>query len=203
MTDSFPRRLGAERNELTRSMGALLGIAQGLLCDGQISDQEIAFLHDWLVSNDAIAAQWPGDALLARVRQVLADGQITAEEREHLAVTLQQLIGGSPEELAGARHVTELALDRDAAVEFAGAVFCLTGDFVFAPRKHCEAAISSRGGIVSGSVTRKLNYLVVGGLGSKEWKHGSFGTKVEKAIEFRRAGQRLFIVHEDQWAAVL
>lgn len=43
-------------------------------------------------------------------------------------------------------------------------------------------------------MTKKLDYLVVGGLGSLEWKHGSFGTKIEKAMQHKRAGVPLFIV---------
>jgi NAD-dependent DNA ligase len=90
-----------------------------------------------------------------------------------------------------------------ARVEFSGARFCLTGDFVFAPREKCVVEIEQRGGIVGGNVTKKLRYLVVGGLGSEEWKHGSFGTKIELAIRYRRDGLPILIVHEDRWAASL
>ena len=48
-----------------------------------------------------------------------------------------------------------------------------------------------------------MNYLVVGLRGSGEWKHGSYGTKIEKAIEYKRAGLRLFIVPEDAWSKSL
>ncbi len=116
---------------------------------------------------------------------------------------LQQLVGGSVEELAEATHVTELALDRAATVSIPEATFCLTGDFVFATRAHCESVIQKRGGFTSKSVTKKVNYVVVGGLGSPEWKHGSFGTKIEKAMDYKRQGVPLLIVHEDQWASAL
>ena len=128
---------------------------------------------------------------------------VTADERTYLTETLQQLIGGSLEQIAEADHVTELALDRNAMVTIAQSTFCLTGDFVFAPRSQCEAVIEKRGGLISNSVTKKLTYLVVGGLGSKEWKHGSFGTKVEKAMQYKQGGSSILIVHEDQWASAL
>lgn len=203
MSNFYTRQSAAFKNDLNRSLGALLGIAQGLLCDGHLNDQELRFLRDWLTQNDAIAATWPGDVVHARVRDVLADGVVTQEERAYLMETLQQLIGGALEELADATHVTELALDRTATITIQNFTFCLTGDFVFAPRSHCESVIKKLGGIVSSSVNKKLNYLVVGGLGSKEWKHGSFGTKIEKAIEYKRSGLPILIVHEDQWASVL
>lgn len=39
--------------------------------------------------------------------------------------------------------------------------------------------------------------------GSDEWKHGSYGSKIVKAVEYRRAGVPLFIVSEDRWSAAL
>jgi NAD-dependent DNA ligase len=87
-------------------------------------------------------------------------------------------------------------------IDFQDQRFCLTGDFIYGPREVCEEAISRRGGIV-GSVTKKLRYLVVGGRGSKEWKHGSFGLKFEKAVQYRRAGSPILIVREDCWASSL
>ena len=203
MTNFFTRRSAAYQNEMKRSLGALLGIAQGMLSDRYLSDEEIKFLNDWLGANDVISTAWPGDVVYARVRAALEDGVITDAERSHLVDTLQKLIGGTLEELAQATHVTGLAFDDVERVEFPGALFCLTGDFVFGPRNICEASIERRGGVVSKSVTKKLQYLVVGGLGSAEWKHGSFGTKLEKAMSYKRSGVGISIVHEDHWASSL
>jgi len=203
MTNFFARQGAAYANEMKRSLGALVGIAQGILCDRSLADEEVQFLNTWLTENDAIAAEWPGDVVHKRVRDALADGVITEAERAHLVQTLQQLIGDALEDLAASTHVTSLAFDDVPCVEFPGARFCLTGEFVFAPREKCVAAIEQRGGTVSGGVTKKLRYLVVGGLGSPEWKHGSFGTKIEQAIHYRRDGLPILIVHEDRWALSL
>lgn len=203
MTNFFTRQAAAYRNDMNRSLGALLGITQGLLSDRHLSDQEIKFLNDWLNANEVIATAWPGDVVHSRVKMALADGVISEAERAHLVDTLQKLIGGTLDELAASTHVTQLAFDDVPCIDFPGALFCLTGDFVFAPRNVCEAAIAKRGGAVSKSVTKKLRYLVVGGLGSTEWKHGSFGTKLEKAIRYKRDGVGILIVHEDRWASSL
>lgn len=203
MTNFFARQGMAFRNDLNRSLGALVGIAQGLVCDSHLNDSEIHFLNDWLNNNENIAHTWPGDVLHARVRTVLADGVVTAEERVYLLETLRKLIGGSLEELGESTHVSELMFDIVESIPFSGSTFCLTGDFVFAPRTICADAIERRGGSVSSSVTKKVNFLVVGGLGSTEWKHGSFGTKIEKAMDLRSDGVPLLIVHEDRWANAL
>jgi len=117
--------------------------------------------------------------------------------------TLQQLIGGALEELSSSTHVTSLIFDDVPYIEFPGSHFCLTGEFVYAPRTKCETAIAARGGVISSSVIKKLRYLVVGGLGSQEWKHGSFGTKIERAVRNRRDWLPVLIVHEDRWASAL
>jgi NAD-dependent DNA ligase len=199
----FTRQAAAYRNTLQQSCGALVGIASGVLADGVLNDQEIRFIEEWLRKHEAIANEWPGDVLYARVKEALADGQITEDERAHLAETLQQIAGGSLERLAERGPVNQLAFDEDAKLSFGGSTFCLTGNFVFGPRPRCVAETAAHGGVVVDGVTKKLNYLVVGALGSDEWKHGSFGTKIEKAVAYKRSGAPLFIVREDHWMQAL
>lgn len=203
MSNFFARRGAAYINEMNQSLGALLGIATGHLSDAHLSDSEIAFLHNWLEQHSALAASWPGDIIHSKVRAILADGHVSEEERAHLTDTLQKLVGGQLEQLAASTHVTQLAFDEVAKIEIPGRTFCLTGDFAFAPRSKCEEAISERGGSVKSGVSKKINYLVVGGLGSAEWKHGSFGTKLEKAMTYKREGVPILIVHEEIWTQAL
>lgn len=200
MSNFFTRQHAGFQNDLRRSLGALLGIATGLICDQHLSDSEVAFLNDWLTNNELLANAWPGDILHARVKATLADGVVTDEERAHLVETLQTLIGGRLEDLAENTHVTGLAFDPVERIHFAGLNFCLTGEFAFAPRNRCGAEIEKRGGAVGNAITKKLHYLVVGSLGSQEWKNGSFGTKIEKAMAYKRDGIPILIVTEDTWA---
>lgn len=203
MANDFGRRAKAYENEYRQSFSQLLGIATGLLADRHLHDSEVSFLNEWLQNHQELALTWPGDVVHSRIKHVLADGLITDDERAHLVTTLQELIGGRLEELAASTHVSQLALDDVKAVTFPGFAFCLTGDFVYAPRSVCEREIEARGGVVGKGVTKSLHYLVVGGLGSPEWKHGSFGTKIEKAIHYKKSGVPLFIIHEDAWASCL
>lgn len=199
----FARYHVAATNELKGSCAILLGIAQGLLSDGHLQDSEIRFLRDWLTSNEAVSNCWPGDVLRDKVEEVLRDGSITEAEREHLISTLQELVGVRLDDLANSPMVTQLAIDENSEILFDGKLFCLTGDFVFGPRETCEATIMRRGGQIKSNVSKKVDFLVIGGLGSKEWKHGGFGTKVERAVELRREGSKIQIVHEDAWADAL
>lgn len=202
MTNIYQRQAASFRNELRASCAALVGIVQGMLADEHLNDQEIGFLRRWLRDAEAVSLTWPGSLVYAQVEEILSDGHVTEIERAQLTETLRQLLGGRLDEVAEAGYVSELPLDHIQQVDVAGKQFCFTGDFVFGPRRTCEEAIERRGGIV-GSVTKKLDYLVVGGLGSLEWKHGSFGTKIEKAVMYREGGCPVRIVHEDVWTASL
>lgn len=203
MANYFARQAAAYENEFKQSLGVLVGIATGLLADRQLVDLEVRFLSEWLESHDEISHSWPGDVVYARIKAIGADGIITEPERVHLVDTLRALIGGTLEGLAASTHVTGLAFDDVGRVVFPGATFCLTGNFVYAPREVCTTETEKRGGQVKNSVTKKLQYLIVGGLGSPEWKHGSFGTKIEQAIRYKREGLPILVVHEDQWASSL
>lgn len=203
MENSFGRQAAARINETKRSIATLVGLVTGLLSDHHLSEADILFLREWMNNNRTIATSWPGSVIVERIDAVLADGRITEDERLDLAKTLQQIVGGTLEELAETKHVTELALDEIERVEFQGAEFCLTGDFVMGRKSVCEKSISDRGGIMKSSVSKKLRYLVAGGLGSPEWKHGSFGTKIERAMQLKQEGAALLIVHEDVLARSL
>lgn len=99
-----------------------------MVCDGELTDQEIRYLNDWLANNDAISFRWPGDVICSSVKLALADGVITESEQTALTEILQKMIGGSLQTLAAATHVTELAYDDLDLIEYTDAKFCLTGD---------------------------------------------------------------------------
>lgn len=198
----YTRQAASFRNELRQSCGALVGIVQGILADGELSDSEVAFLRGWLARSESVSLIWPGNVIAAQIEHALADGHISEDERAHLLDTLHKLVGGALDEIAETGSINKLALDEVADLDVPGRSFCFTGEFVFGTRALCEAAVLRRGGAVS-SITKKLNYLVIGGLGSPEWKHGSYGTKIEKAVAYRSAGVPLLIVHEDVWANCL
>jgi NAD-dependent DNA ligase len=199
----WARQAVLHKNEFSQSAGQLVGIVTGLIANAHLDDDEIRFLRDWIATHDEVRYDWPGNIVAARLTQVLSDGVISDDERAHLLATLQSLIGGSPETLTQATHVTELVFDDVETIVFEGRRFCLTGNFVYAPRPACEQQVIARGGLTVSGVSKKVSYVVVGSLGSQEWKHGSYGTKIEKAMQLKQAGAPLVVVKEDAWAAAL
>ncbi|HAS74280.1 MAG TPA: hypothetical protein DCS67_09070 [Clostridiales bacterium UBA8960] len=82
------------------------------------------------------------------------------------------------------------------SVQIRDKVFCLTGDFRFGSKTDVELFILARGGQVVNQVTRQVDYLLVGALGSPLWAYGNYGMKVKRAFECRNAGTGMDVVLE-------
>lgn len=207
MQDEYGQPLNAAFNQhrnLMKSLECLIGICRGLTADNQLNEAEIRFLDTWLADNEALAQAWPGDVLATRIRTVLADGRVTAEEADHLKDTLEQLIGGNMYEHGAATGMaTRLPVDPVDEIDFEGSTFCITGTFVYGTRRKCVEVIEACGGIVQSGVTKGLDYLVIGTLSSRDWKQSSHGTKISKAVENRESGCPVKIIAEEDWARCL
>ncbi len=188
---------------LKQSLGELLGLARGLLADQELSDSEIEFLHQWLEDRYSMTSSFPGNVIYNRIKEVLADGVVTEDEREHLVETLNMLVEGRLEELTDQVDLTELWFDEVGLIEFHDARFCLTGNFVYGPREICKMAIEERGGIVSPTVSNEQQFLVVGGMGVDEWRSGGLGAEIEAALKLKGQGVPLKIIPEDAWVTQL
>jgi hypothetical protein len=51
MVANFGREIGSIRKSFRLSIGALIGIAQRLICDQNLSAEEVYFLDNWLEYN--------------------------------------------------------------------------------------------------------------------------------------------------------
>jgi len=71
------------------------------------------------------------------------------------------------------------------------------------PDAICEQQILERGGEPCPNPRQKLDYLVLGIMGSRDWAHSSFGRKIEKAMEYKKAGHPIAIVSERHWSGYL
>ncbi len=63
--------------------------------------------------------------------------------------------------------------------------------------------IESKGGLISKRVTTRTNYLIIDGEINPNWKHESFGRKIEQAMIYKLNGQRISIVSEHEWVKQL
>lgn len=75
----------------------------------------------------------------------------------------------------------------------------LTGEFACGSRDTVMEMIVAYGGIADKSVRKVTDYVIVGSNGSASWKNGNYGSKIEKAIELKAAGQEIRFLSEDDF----
>jgi NAD-dependent DNA ligase len=207
MLDPHGQPYGVQFNAARRAerdLSELLGLAKGLLADGQLSQPEATLVHNWVATHPDAAAHWPVSKLAERLERAFADGRVSDEERNDLAELLTALVGGMAGVIVGADASTELPLDNPCPeLAWSGAAFVFTGKFAFGTRADCERQVKNLGASCGKDITMDTDYLVIGTFGSRDWVHTSFGRKIEKAVAYRSKGCRLSIVGEDHWAASL
>ena len=84
-------------------------------------------------------------------------------------------------------------------IRFAGASFVFTGKFTSGTRAECQEAVEALGAVAQNSVTGSTDYLTLGNEGSENWRQGSYGRKIEKAMIFRMKTGKPAILAESDW----
>ncbi|MDF3830936.1 MULTISPECIES: BRCT domain-containing protein [unclassified Pseudocitrobacter] len=176
----------------------LSGLCKGLISDRTLSEEEIRYLDWWLTQNGALKNNYPGKDLYVMVKDILSDGEITLEESDMLHKALVDFTGCDLESGVVDGLSTKLPINSDVVVEVNGRTFCLTGVFLAGKRSQVEDLVKRNGGVISKGVTKKVDYLVIGTLSSRDWKFSSHGRKIEKAVSYREEESvDLSIVSED------
>lgn len=191
-------------HNIKKALNELNGLCSGLLANGRLEDGEIYFLDTWIRSNKEIVPNWPLNIISKRVNDVLANGIITENERDDLKKTLSELVGGTLQEHGSVSGMaTRLPVEKISNIEFDGKYFCFTGKFIYGPREKCETAVIEKGATVIKSITKNIDYLVIGTLSSRDWAHTNHGRKIEKTIKYKQERKSISIVSEETWVALL
>ncbi len=182
-----------------RQIDTLIGLGKGLLADGKVSQIEAEVLLNWLVQSRANTENPIIHNLLEKVHILLVDGILDPDESAEIATLLSKITGDNSE-LGELAKSTTLPLDDPAPeIIFQERTFLFTGTCAFGTRNQCHEALEALGGIPAKSVTRSLNYLVIGIYVTDSWAHETFGRKIEKAMGYRENGVPLVIVSEEHW----
>lgn len=189
------------RHNTERSIDELMGICKGITADSKVNQDEAKFLYDWIRANSHIKDEWPVNIIFARLQDFLADGVLDEEERVELFDILKRTVGGQIANEEACNLASTLPLDNPAPpIRFNERIFCLTGKFAYGNRRECSDEIINLGGWVHPQVTKKVDYLVIGTMCSRDWLHTNYGRKIEKAMGYRDKGTGIAIVSEDVWA---
>ncbi|NDV20847.1 NAD-dependent DNA ligase [Pseudodesulfovibrio sp. JC047] len=196
-------RFSAKRRA-DRTIDELIGMSRLIVDDGKIDAQEFGFLKKWLQANAEECDVWPINVLNRRIQHFLEDGVLDEKEQEELFTLLSELVGGRPCHEKVASFATMLPLDAPLPAVDLGGKFCFTGRFAFGSRNDCFEECIGWGGEVSKTLTMKVDYLVVGLMGSQAWAHSSWGRKIETAVRYRdEKGKPIAIIGEDHWASFI
>lgn len=205
MNNNIATDASTHQRLVTRSLNQLMGIVNGVVCDGQLHDSEVHFLSTWLEENGKLKTVHPASVIYRLIREALSDGVLTLEEKEHLLKSLSAISGNDFWKTGAALpEIIASVFDDDPTVVFTGNIFVMTGDFMFGTRAACHKATEHRGGQTKDAVTNKTNYLVVGAMASPTWLESNFGRKIQKAAEMAESGDfEIAIIRETDWAMAL
>lgn len=186
------------KESLTRRIQILQGIIFGVLSDGVITVEEMRAIRKWIDANRDIASIFPVSEIETQIYKVLQDGKIDKEEHKEMLLFFESIVPQGFIDNSSAEIIDKVSglCAIDPEILFKSKGFCITGEFKAGPRSQIENEIKSRGGIIKSGVSRKVDYLVVGSDGSESWAFNCYGLKVQRAMDIRKAGHPIVIVHE-------
>lgn len=183
-----------------RQIDTLIGLSKGVLADGKVDQSEAEFLQTWLAQCRQASDNTIIMNLLEKVDSMLEDGILDDEESSEL-MSILRMISGEPSELGELAKSSALPISNPMPpIEFEERSFLFTGTCAYGTRSQCQEAIEALGGRNAKTVTKSLDYVILGTYVTDSWAHETFGRKIEKAIEYRDNGVPLAIVTEEHWA---
>lgn len=189
-------------NGVTTDLQTLQGICHGILADGEINEKEVFDLGNWLEQNTYLNTYYPYDEIRSLVLSIIADRKVDEDEKLILKAYLNQFVNLENQNIS--EKINHETYDIDIAghctsepdVIFDGKTFCVTGVLKSGNREALKQTISGLGGIPTNSVTKKTDYLIVGDNGNPAWAFACYGRKVEKALDMRKNGHTICLIHE-------
>jgi NAD-dependent DNA ligase len=191
-------------DQVTSDIQRLHAVVGGIISDGKITEKELKGLSTWLEDHDHLRTCWPFDEIDSLVTAVMSDGVITEDEHAMLMSFFSEFIN-----ICEDRTITNPKISAEGTIkgvcalcpeiEFKGAKFVFTGASPRYSRFELSETVKQLGGRVISNVSPQVNYLIIGAGGNPCWAYACYGRKVEKAVELRKSGARLLIVHENDF----
>lgn len=182
--------------DVTGEMNKLLGILEGVTCDGVVNTQEVAKIQSWIDRNADLIDAWPVRKLKESLDAFSANSS-SAEGLVTLTEIMQQITGVDFVSSGTTGGASQFHVESGHRIVFEGKRFVLTGRFKADPRSELEARIADRGGLIGDGITKKTDYLVIGSVGSRDWKYANYGLKYDKAVMLQEKGCPIVFVSED------
>lgn len=172
-------------SQQTQALITLKGILTGITCDNVLSSEEIFYLKKWLDDNSDLEGNYPFDTVFTEVNNALADGILEQCELEHMLTIFKEFL-----------NPVEAQTNNSNNIDFSNKIVCLSGEFETGSKNEIGDKLVLLGATVSQSVTKSVDFLVVGEKGSGQWYCGNYGTKIKKALEMQNKGHHIQILRE-------
>jgi NAD-dependent DNA ligase len=191
-------------DKTTADLQRLHAILGGIIADMEISEAELRGLSEWMEEREHLKGCWPFDEIGSLITSVLKDKTIDEQERKLLQAYFSEFVA-----ILDGRTITSAPIEDGGSIvglcavcpeiTFKDQAFSFTGASMRYERKELADVVVNLGGQFLGSVSKKVNYLVIGADGNECWAYACYGRKVEKAVNLRKAGHRIVIVHENDF----
>ena len=194
---------------VTADLQTLQGVCHGILADGVVNENEVKELSEWLELNTHLRNYYPYAELRTVLLRILKDGVVDEDESiylkryfyEFVNLTDKELETQIGDEVAGVKIQSICTYDPDIKIQ--GKNYCVTGELSRYTRKEFAQAIEDNGGYFQKNPTKETDYLIVGADGNELWAYACYGKKVEHALNLRRKGAKITLVHEFDFFDVL
>ena len=194
---------------ITHAVQELHGILHGVVADVVINEEELRGIQQWIEDHSDLRGVWPVTEIEAVIVKVLVDKRIDeAEQRMMLRYFSEFVPNPNLQKKLPPLLPAELSIKGVCAVDpeisFDQKIFCFTGISSKGPRRLFSDKVTEKGGVFTENIRNDLDYLIIGDEGNPCWAFTCYGRKVELAVEMRRRGHRVLLLHErDFWDAVV
>lgn len=169
-------------NKNTLKVQVLQGIIKTITVDDKVTIEKINHLKTWLTRNNDLKGTFPYDKILRITNHVLNKGFITFDEQKQISDIFKEMMNPIK--------------TTNETLKLNGKTFCLSGDFKHGNKEKIIYILEKQGLTEKTSVSKKLDYLFVGDLGSPAWKYGNIGGKIVKAQKLQDEGSEIKIISE-------
>lgn len=188
-------------DEITADIQRLHAILGGIAADGAITEDELKGLDNWLSDHEHLKTCWPYEEVVSLILGVLSDKKIDETEKNMIKAFFSEFTSILDDKTVVSPKLT---VDNNVVglcsvcpeITFSNRRFCFTGSSCKYTRSEFSKLITQLGGEVSTSVSSKVDYLIIGADGNPCWAYTCYGRKVEKAVELRKSGSKLLLIHE-------
>lgn len=192
---SFP---GQEPTALPSYVGMLWNFGH----QGAITNLDFAGLMSFMGGHFMnLLNEWQFIMVNDAVHALMKDGVPSMDEVNRVLIPLFVKATGPAPDLSESSEEPSVGLAFDSRPDsIAGMNIVLSGEFKSGKKNDISTFFSLlKAKVSNGPVTKLTDAVLVGSKGSKCWSHGSYGNKIDKALELRKKGFHVLLLKEEDF----